>query len=248
MTCREFVQEAELLTLSEVARSAEEQLVRHAQQCAGCETWLRQRRVLAGAMHSLSATTAGLEAGPGVEHALLQAFRRHDFSPPLKTTKFSPVALRVSRWFEVGAYAAAAAALLIAMFLGYRLVHRPPETGLANGNSKSVTLPARTDRGDSRKTAERTVATATTPALRERRKSAKPGAAGASAALTEEALARAGYTDLMLCDPLSCSSDAQVVRMELPVQGPADSHGVQTVMADVVVGDDGLVRAIRFVN
>jgi hypothetical protein len=62
--------------------------------------------------------------------------------------------------------------------------------------------------------------------------------------LTEEALAKAGYTDLMLCDPLSCSGDAQVVRMEVPAQGSSE----QTVLADVVVGDDGLVRAIRIVN
>jgi hypothetical protein len=66
-------------------------------------------------------------------------------------------------------------------------------------------------------------------------------------ALTDEMLAKAGYTELMLCDPLSCSSEAQVVRMELPAKG-ADARDAQTVTADVVVGDDGLVRAIRIVN
>src|SRR5206468_2674779 len=92
--------------------------------------------------------------------------------------------------------------------------------------------------------APKVAATAETPALRQSRTSSSGLPAPATAALAEEALAKAGYTDLMFCDPLSCSSDAQVVRMELPAQGSAE----QTVMADVVVGDDGLVRAIRIVN
>jgi hypothetical protein len=55
-----------------------------------------------------------------------------------------------------------------------------------------------------------------------------------------------GYTPLMLCDPLSCSEDAQVVRMELPASAADGSTATQ--MADVIVGDDGLVRAIRIVQ
>ena len=50
----------------------------------------------------------------------------------------------------------------------------------------------------------------------------------------------------MLCDPLSCSGDEQVVRMELPATAADGSAGTQ--MADVIVGDDGLVRAIRIVK
>jgi hypothetical protein len=55
-----------------------------------------------------------------------------------------------------------------------------------------------------------------------------------------------GYTPLMLCDPLSCSGDEQVVRLELPATGADGS--TQSQMADVIVGDDGLVRAIRIVQ
>ena len=51
----------------------------------------------------------------------------------------------------------------------------------------------------------------------------------------------------MFCDPLSCASDAQIVRMELPASA-AGSQDEQTRIADVVVGDDGLVRAVRMVN
>jgi hypothetical protein len=55
-----------------------------------------------------------------------------------------------------------------------------------------------------------------------------------------------GYVPLMFCDPLSCAADAQVVRMELP-PNPA-SQTSQPQLADVVVGYDGVVRAVRMVN
>ena len=57
-----------------------------------------------------------------------------------------------------------------------------------------------------------------------------------------------GYVALMFCDPLSCSTDAQVVRMELPVTGATADRDAQTQLADVVVGYDGVVRAMRIVN
>ena len=60
----------------------------------------------------------------------------------------------------------------------------------------------------------------------------------------------AGYVPLMFCDPLICSGDEQVVRMELPAAGStsADGRATQTVLADVVIGEDGLVRGMRIVN
>jgi hypothetical protein len=58
--------------------------------------------------------------------------------------------------------------------------------------------------------------------------------------------ADAGYIALMFCDPLSCSSDSQVVRMELPANGAEQNS--QPPIADLVVGYDGVVRAVRIVN
>jgi hypothetical protein len=54
------------------------------------------------------------------------------------------------------------------------------------------------------------------------------------------------YVALMFCDPLSCSSDSQVVRMELPANGAGQNS--QPAVADLVVGYDGVVRAVRIVN
>jgi hypothetical protein len=203
-------------------------------------------------MQSLSASTATCEAGPDVEKALRQAFRSRNFAPATtaEPSRFSPVVPRLSRWFEVGAYVGVAAALLIAMFLGYRLVHPAAETPVASRNA-GVMSPVNDASTKSLQTSAQTPsATAENHVRAENRRAGKLGRTppvSEAGALTDEMLAKAGYTELMLCDPLSCSSEAQVVRMELPAKG-ADARDAQTVTADVVVGDDGLVRAIRIVN
>jgi hypothetical protein len=62
----------------------------------------------------------------------------------------------------------------------------------------------------------------------------------------------AGFTGLMYCDELSCGGEMQVVRMELPMlsasigSGYAGSNGL--VLADVLVGPDGVARGIRIVR
>jgi hypothetical protein len=83
-----------------------------------------------------------------------------------------------------------------------------------------------------------------TAAVKERHRVASRPASAKAAAADADTLADAGYTDLMLCDPLSCASDTQVVRMELPATG----QGSQPQTADLVVGYDGVVRAVRIVN
>lgn len=249
MTCREFSDVADSLTLREVLLASSEPIVLHARECPTCEAWLQEQRLLAAAMQSVSTATADCEASPAVEHALLQAFRRQRPAPapPAQVLAFPP-AMRLSRWFETGAYAAVAAAFLIALFLGYNVWRHPAELPTRVQDSSAMALPVSGNSSDSGETpAAQTATTAQSATHRETRStsnSAKAIPVSAGTALTEEALAKAGYTDLMLCDPLSCSSDAQVVRMELPAQGSSE----QTVLADVVVGDDGLVRAIRIVN
>jgi anti-sigma factor RsiW len=232
------------LTLREISQASDEQIVQHTRECPRCATRLQARHMLAGAMQSLSAATAHRQAGARVEQALLSAFRRQGPSPApsRRVLSVTPSALRLSRWFEVGAYAAVAAACLIAIFLGYRVWSHPAEMPIRVQNVPSVTAPASLANPQGQVT-PKVEATVETPSRGENRTPGKVLPASGNTALTDEALAKAGYTDLMFCDPLSCASDAEVVRMELPAQGSTE----QTV-ADVVVGDDGLVRAIRIVN
>jgi hypothetical protein len=158
------------------------------------------------------------------------------------------LAVRLSHWFEIGAYVAVAAAVIVGMFLGVRLLgHRANSVSMRANASPAITQPV----------VQTPVAAA--PAQSPQLSAVSLGKHAASARSSEKRTAAApqlvaaddsqsdsdaGYTALMLCDPLSCSSDSQVVRMELPAQ-PGQG---QPQTADVVVGYDGAVRAIRIVN
>ncbi len=165
MTCREFKHSAASLNLWELTRSEDEQVLEHSEKCEPCGSWLRKQRTLAVSMQTLQARTAGLEAGPDVERALLRAFRHHThqggdpvFSDvaerigplrPAVTPLSTPVALRLSRYFEVGAYVAMAAALLVGVFLGVQLLqHRPNAITAQVPNAPSGTEASRTEAGN----------------------------------------------------------------------------------------------------
>jgi hypothetical protein len=61
-----------------------------------------------------------------------------------------------------------------------------------------------------------------------------------------------GYSNLMYCDPVVCSGPMQVVHIKVPVDqvkpNVGQSVGNSFVNADVVVGPDGVARAIRVAN
>ena len=61
-----------------------------------------------------------------------------------------------------------------------------------------------------------------------------------------------GYSNLMYCDPVTCAGPMQVVRIKVPVGQVSPNLGQSTgdgfVNADVVVGPDGLARAIRMAD
>ena len=252
MTCREFKHAAASLTLWELARSRDG-ILDHAGKCSQCAVWLDQQRTLAVGMQALQARTKRREAGPHVERALLQVFRQEAFetTQPAVALRSAPVAFRLSRFFEFGAYVAAAAAIVVGLFLGVRLLQQ--RSVRAPAQSQVNTTPVRTTQAAANVMPEQAA-----PMMPQ-----QPGPAG-KRRTTVHTVSRSGgpdpsadvstsqnsdedYVALMFCDPLICSSDAQVVRMELPVAGASDRDG-QTQVADVVVGDDGLVRAMRFVN
>src|SRR5580765_1406640 len=108
MTCREFMDAAELLTPSQLLRlPAEEQpLAAHASECGSCREWLESHRLLGNAFYALSSETAEQQAGPQVEQAVLQAFRKHDFAPTVVVMpeRATSSLWTLSRVFEYGAY------------------------------------------------------------------------------------------------------------------------------------------------
>ena len=251
MTCREFKHAAVSLPLWELTRSDNHRIFDHAVECPGCEVWLDEQQMLAAGMRALQAHTAGCEAGPHVERALLRVFRQEmvEAGRAVAVRRSAPIAFRLSLFFELGAYAAVAAAIVVGLFLGARLLERHSTTVAVQNQS----VPARSGSTQPQTTSSADQQEAEPgPAMSVRRsvtvRSLSQGnRTRRSAAAPSQATEDPDYVALMFCDPLICSSDTQVVRMELPVAGASD-HDAQTQVADVVVGDDGLVRAIRIVN
>jgi hypothetical protein len=255
MTCREFKHGAASLTLWELARSDDRELFGHAVECATCALWLDEQQMLAAGMRTLQARTAGREAGPQVETALLRTFRQvhSEAIRPVAAQRSAPIAFRLSRFFEMGAYAALAAAIVVGLFLGAQLLERSAKHPV---QSQSVPAPvASAQKVQAAASVSRQKVAAVPPghAMPVKREVAAHALSRAvrtrsyRAATALPSTADPDYVALMFCDPLICSSDAQVVRMELPVPGAGD-RSAQTQVADVVVGDDGLVRAMRLVN
>src|SRR5271157_1341146 len=125
MTCREFVEAAESLNPLQLRlmETANLQISTHARECAACGKWLESQKLLGSALQVLRAHTAQRAAGPKVELAVLEAFRTQGFEPvaAIAPDRAAPAVWKLSRFFEVGAYAAVAAALIVGIFLGAQM-------------------------------------------------------------------------------------------------------------------------------
>jgi len=185
-------------------------------------------------------------------------FRQVPFegAQPVAAHRSAPIAFRLSRFFELGAYVAVAAAIVVGLFLGVRLIEHRSETAAVQGQSASAnTVPvqpiAAAENATIRKIAPSMHEQPATSAKRQlavHPVSQRGSVSAQSAVSALQSSDDPDYVALMFCDPLSCSSDAQVVRMELPAAGATSDRDAQPQIADVVVGYDGVVRAMRIVN
>lgn len=247
MTCREFIKELEALKLTELS-SPDTELLAHQSSCASCAALLRERNALAGAMQVLRSSTARMEASYVVEQNVLRAFRHGSAvqSEYGVQSQPQPVGFRLRGFFfGWGTYAAVAAVLAIGLGLGLWFAqHSDKPSQKSTAKAEQVSQPSV---NESDHTPQVPVRASTSNADKV---SSGTNTASQRVTMTSSSLAQSeqaqGYTPLMLCDPISCSGDAEVVRMELPTTAADGSNGSQ--MADVIVGDDGLVRAIRIVQ
>jgi hypothetical protein len=248
MTCREFTRKIEGLGLTELDCVANAELLSHENACSSCAALLQQRRALAGAMQVLRSRTAAMGAPSLVEQNVRRAFRQSSTVQPASALRNlpQPMGFRLSHFFGWRAYAAAAAVLAISLGLGLWFAQHSDKA--AQKPTAKIEQPAQPSVGQAEDTPQLPVQASASNSNKlnsgtNAAVSQRPAVATASLVQSEQAQ---GYTPLMLCDPISCSGDEEVVRMELPASATDGSTGSQ--MADVIVGDDGLVRAIRIVQ
>jgi hypothetical protein len=230
MDCKHFDSMLEDLERDmSLSAGARDQALQHAEDCAYCRARLAAGRLLSLELTALAKDDENLQAPAFVEAQLLAAFRE-------RTQRRSRV------WWSVS-WTGAAAAVAIAAWL---LVERPWRSSeppaqpkveaVASAAPHRSTSPAATVRHRNESIAARSRGERSRP-VRQR--------AAADEASEFIALSSTSY-------PVG---DGIVVRVELPRSAPAlvglpipggDVSG--TVTADVVLGQDGMARAIRFVQ
>jgi hypothetical protein len=255
MNCSEFQHMSHELARDRVEGREKIEALAHAEECSRCAEYLQEERRLSLRLGFLSQVMQAREAPAQLESALMAAFREQaaqaseNGSIPLHA---GPRYWARQRFWAWGAGAAALAAIL-ALVIGLESGNRVP--------SQTSSGVASSTQGPKAETAPVTSAIVKQQDLKERQpviRVSKRGHAvvqGARAARDEETTLAdsSGFIPLVYCDELNCGTPGDVVRVELPasslpIMGFASTNVTGPIRADVVVGEDGVARAIHLVD
>lgn len=195
----------------------------HARTCERCAARLAQAQVLASALETVAQDSADLGAPAHFEPALVSAFREHRRSLERKQHRQRRARLRWLEWSALGA-----AAVLLAM--GAWNFSRPRINGTKTKPNLVVKSPVNSSAGGGSQQAE-PVETATVE---------NPNS---------------DFVPVPYGESLSAGDSGLVVRVSLTRSAlgslgyPVDEfHAGDVVQADLLVGEDGLPRAVRLVQ
>jgi hypothetical protein len=210
----------------------------HAQDCARCARRLARARGLATALHALARADEREHAPMRLEAQLLSAFRVH------RKAVYRP-SRRNLAWLMA---AAAAVAVLIGAGLAW---HRISASGHAHGGAHAVAaIPVAPN------PTQATLMAPPSQAGGDGRNQPSPTMErAASAQEFEPVVEMAEFLPLPFADDDSPLGTAEVVRIRLSESAlgvlglpVSDEVSRQPVTADVVIGEDGVARAIRFIS
>jgi hypothetical protein len=231
----------------------------HATTCAGCRLRLDDEKRLSSHLRALAQAMNPLEARSEVETRVVNAFRsRTDNSPRFK-------AQRRKYWAPIAA--AAAVVLLVVSLLMMHWAHRlsphenlaatitdKVETPLSTSENETNSLPhsSTKDRPLKNTLAKKPRAGYSAPSHRSnlgREENSSPNSSNLKTEIATDFF-RIGDTS-----PLSLADGGQLVRVQLP-RSTLMKFGLpvnvdranERVKADVLLGSDGIARAIRFVR
>jgi hypothetical protein len=252
MDCSSFERLVGDLTEGRLVSALRGDMVVHAGSCPRCADMLSTEQALTSDLRALAAATEGAETPERVERALLAAVRQRLREPlPLRTQ--APRLPSGRPWLWGTAAAVLLASVLGAARLGWRFA---PELGQTPAPSPSVTADTRTaPRIASPARAPRkaaTIASPPAPAVREKPAEERPvvGTPQEASVTIQDA---AEFVALDYGDTLADVESVHVVRVQLPPTAltalgwPMSEEADLPVNADLLVGHDGVARAIRFV-
>lgn len=239
MTCREV---RALLLDRQASGRLHSEVTRHLELCRDCRALSHSEQLIADSFHDLRVVTPDITSS--LDAAVMSAYREQFAEKPVELTP--------RKWFRLRFVFGAAAVLLIAtvLILTSRRHATPVEVQL-----QQRPLPAIVEQPQQRSASVAYPVSSRRKLKRPRRTSIvnlashqRPAPSRAPAADPSTS----GFQSLMYCDPISCAGPMQVIRIQVPafavsrVPAPRPSNGL--VQADVVVGSDGVARAIRVVR
>jgi hypothetical protein len=195
------------------------ELLSHARSCESCGQLIDRELQLRMVLTELADSSRRSEPSPAVKHNLLAAL--HATYP-----------VRSKRKSFVPRFALAAA--IVCLGIGIALFYHPhPRPNNVVITTHAPQTPPKTV---SPTFSAATVATVSTP------KPTRPS----HKRVQQQAVSTNDFYPLVMCDSITCASPTVAVRVELQASPLAGRDGKsRNVMADLLVGEDGLVRGVR---
>ena len=242
--------------------SLREKALAHAGSCASCAMRLADERALTAGLRAVAAATVADEAPPSVESTLLTAFREQRLA--MRAPVFAGARYSARRWayVAVGAAALAVIVMLLSLSASRSQVSKPPVLEKAGGAETAIP-PTTEDRifapppspgtnGKKLVSVRSSTRSKGTP-----RRITNAGQSNRAVEKRDDSMDEIAtdFIPLMNRESLAQLDSGQVMRVELP-RSALMSYGLpmnmeradERIKADVLVGNDGLARAIRFVR
>ncbi len=259
MKCHDFQANVVELLRGELEEARRREALAHAVACERCGELLENERRLSAALQAVAAGQADQAAPPRIEQELVAAFHSEvartarDGGPRLEIRNPQSAIRNPRRWL----WALAAASVVLFAVMVYVLLHKP---------ARPAVNPA--------KTVPRQEEPATMEAKKPAVKPGEPAAAGAKLAASARKPSKAAaprlrrtpaapveaelVTDFFAipyAEPLRPEESKRIVRVRAPRSAFAalgleinEARALEPIDADVLLGDDNLARAVRFVG
>ncbi len=252
MNCSEFQHVCHELVRDRVEGREKIEALAHAGECSRCAEYMEDERRLTLKLAFLSQIVQKHEAPASLENVLVSAFRenaaeaRDNGGVPLHA---GPRYWAYQKFWLLGAGAAALAAVIVLMVVLQAGRHSAPQLSSSAAPATASQEPALTSAPSAGE--QGTEPQAVVQATRRIHAATSPARANDG---QETVVADAsGYVPLVYCDEINCGTPGDVVRVELPasslpMMGLVSDNRTGPVRADVVIGEDGIARAIRLVD
>jgi len=256
MFCRDFeIIAGDLASGRLMEAGKRERALRHASECSACALWLNAERTLEAGLSALADGAGEGEAPPHLKLALRAAFDREVKAAPLPIS--APARSRnLARWrLAAAALILFAVAVALLSRVGSPNLKKDDLTGREKPSPSSI--PSRREQSPRRdiepdkpeQKIDAYVAKKTPTKRHTRRRAANPD----EVARNDETVT--DYIPLTYLADATAVEGGIVLRVELPPSAlmavglPAPVERTDSrVKADVVIGDDGVARAVRFVR